>query len=69
MPPKRKQREYKSSLTTHLKVLEQKEANLCKRNRRQEIITLRTEINQIETKSSIQRLRKTGAGSLRKSTR
>jgi hypothetical protein len=34
-------RTYTSSLTAHLKVLEQKEANTLKRSRRQEIIKLR----------------------------
>jgi hypothetical protein len=41
-------------LTAHLKALEQKEANKPKRRRRQEIIKLRAEINQIETKRTIQ---------------
>jgi hypothetical protein len=42
-------------LTTHLKALEQKEANSPKRRRRQEIIKLRGEINQVETRT-IQRI-------------
>jgi hypothetical protein len=42
-------------LTTHLKALEQKEANSPKRSRRQEIIKLRGEINQVETRRTIQR--------------
>jgi hypothetical protein len=46
-------RAYTSSLTAHLKALEQKEANSPKRSRWQEIIKLRSEINQIETKRSI----------------
>ena len=45
-----------NSLTVHLKGLEQKESNIPKRNRQQEIIKLRAEINQIET---IQRIKKT----------
>jgi hypothetical protein len=40
---------YTSSLTAHLKVLEQKEANTYKWSRQQGIIKLRAEINQIET--------------------
>jgi hypothetical protein len=52
-------RSYISSLTAHLKALEQKEANTPKRNRWQEIIKLRAEINQIETKRTIQRINKT----------
>jgi hypothetical protein len=46
------QRAYTSSLTAHLKALEQKEANTPKRSRLQEIIKLRTEINQVETKKN-----------------
>ena len=42
-------RAYTSSLTAHLKALEQKEANTPKRSRLQEIIKLKAEINQIET--------------------
>ena len=52
---KKLKRAYTSSLIAHLKALEQKEANTPKRNRRQEIIKLRAEINQIETKRTIQR--------------
>jgi hypothetical protein len=39
---------YTSSLTAHLKALEQKEANSPKKSRGQEIIKLRFEINQVE---------------------
>jgi hypothetical protein len=46
-------------LTGHLKALEQKEANTQKRSRCQEIIKLRTEINQLETNRTIQRINKT----------
>jgi hypothetical protein len=56
-------------LTAPLKTLEQKEANRPKRSRRQEIVKLRAEINQVERKRTIQRVNKTGAGSLRKSMR
>ena len=38
---KKLKREYTSSLTAHLKALEQKEVNVAKRNRWQEIIKLR----------------------------
>jgi hypothetical protein len=48
-----------SSLTTHLKALKQKEANSPKRSRCQEIIKLRAEINQVETKRTIQRINQT----------
>jgi oligoendopeptidase F len=53
---KKLERAYTSSLTAHLKALEQKEANSLKRRRRQEIIKLKAEINQVETKRSIQRI-------------
>jgi hypothetical protein len=45
---KKLKRAYSSSLTAHLKALEQKEANSPKRSRQQDIIKLRAEINQIE---------------------
>ena len=51
---KKLERAYISSLTAHLKALEQKEANTPKRSRWQETIKLRAEINQIETKRTIQ---------------
>jgi hypothetical protein len=46
---KKQKRAFTSNLTTHLKALEQKEANTSKRSRWQKIIKLRAEINQIET--------------------
>jgi hypothetical protein len=49
VPPKTNWREH----TGHLKGLEQKEANLYKRSRRQEIIKIRAKINQVETKRTI----------------
>jgi hypothetical protein len=49
-----------SNLTAHLKALEQKEANTPKRNSQmQEIVKCRAEINQLETKRTIQRINKT----------
>jgi hypothetical protein len=45
-------------LTAHLKALEKGEANSPKRSRPQEIIKLRAEINQMETKRNIQRNKK-----------
>jgi hypothetical protein len=42
-------------------ILEPKEANSPKRNRRQEIVKLRAKINQIETKRKIYKLNKTGS--------
>jgi hypothetical protein len=52
------ERAYPSSFTTHLKALEQKEANSPKRSRQQEVIKLRAEINQVETRT-IQRINQT----------
>ena len=46
---KKLERAHISSLTAHLKALEQKEANSPKRIRQQEIIKLRAKINQVET--------------------
>jgi hypothetical protein len=56
---KKLERAYTSSLTAHLKALEQKEANTPKRSRWQEVIKLRAEINKVETKSTIQRINQT----------
>ena len=56
---KKQERAYVSSLTAHLKALEQKEANTPRRSRRQEIIKLRAEINQVETKRTIERINRT----------
>jgi hypothetical protein len=56
---KKLERAHTSSLTAHLEALEQKEANSPKRTRKQEIIKLRTEINQLETKRTIRRINQT----------
>jgi hypothetical protein len=56
---KKLKRAYTSSLIAHLKALEQKEANTPKRSRWQEIIKLKAEINQVETKRTIQRINQT----------
>jgi hypothetical protein len=53
---KKLERAYTSSLTAHLKALEQKEAISPKKSRLQEIIKLRAEINKAETKRTIQRI-------------
>jgi hypothetical protein len=50
------ERAYSSILTAHLKDLEQKEANSPKSSRWQEIIKLRAEINQLETKRATKRI-------------
>jgi hypothetical protein len=56
---KKLERAYTSSLTAHLEALELKEANTLKRRREQEIIKLRTAINQEETRRTIQRINQT----------
>jgi hypothetical protein len=56
---KKLERAYTSTLTAHLKTLEQKEANSPKRSRWHEIIKLRAEINQVETRRTIQRINQT----------
>ena len=53
---KKLNREHTCSLSVYVKALEQKEANAHKRSRSQEIIKLKAEINQVETKRSIQRI-------------
>jgi hypothetical protein len=55
-PRKKLERAHISSLTIHLKSLEQKEANSPKRSRWQEIIKLWGIINQVETRRTIQRI-------------
>jgi hypothetical protein len=52
---KKLERAHTSSLTTHLKALEQKEANSPKGSRQQEIIKLRSEITQVYTRT-VQRI-------------
>jgi hypothetical protein len=56
---KKLKRSYTNNLTAHLRDLEQKEVNSPNRSRRQEIVKLRAEISQIETKKTIQRIKKT----------
>ena len=56
---KKLERAYTSSLTAYLKALEQKGANSPKRSRQKEIIKLRAEINQVETRRTIQRINQT----------
>ena len=66
---KRNWRAYTSNLTAQLKVPEQKEADTPKRSRQQEIIKLRAEIDQIETKRTIQRINKTKSWFFEKSNK
>jgi hypothetical protein len=53
---KKLERAHPSRLPTHLIALEQKEANTPKRNKQQNIFKLRSEINQVETRRTIQRI-------------
>ena len=55
---KKLERSYTKNLTAYLRALEQKEANSPKRSRTEEILKFRVEINQIETKKTIQRINK-----------
>jgi hypothetical protein len=63
VPPKKKkkqlERAYTSSLTAHLEALELKETNSTERGRQEEIIKLRVEVNQVETRRTIQRINQT----------
>ena len=54
---KKLQRAYTSSLTAHLEALELKETNSPKTSIWQEIIQIWAEINQVETKITIQRIK------------
>jgi hypothetical protein len=69
---KKLERAYTSNLTAHLEAIEQKEANLPKRSRQQEINKLNAEINQVgkkekkKKKELFKKLTKPGADSLRK---
>jgi hypothetical protein len=56
------------SCNKNIKV-EQKEANSPKRSRRQEITKLRDEINQVETRRTIQRINQSRSWFFAKSTR
>ena len=58
---KKLERAHTGSLTTHLKALEQKEANSPKKSKWQEIIKFRGEINQVETRRTIQRIKQTSS--------
>ena len=56
---KKLERAYTCSLTEHLEALERKEANLPKRTKLQELVKLRAEIKEVETKRTIQRINQT----------
>jgi hypothetical protein len=63
---KRAERSQINDLTLQLEVLEKQEQTNPKRSRRKEIIKIRAEINEIETKNNIQESMKQKAGSLKK---
>ena len=63
---KKLERAYISSWTTHLKALDQKEANSPKRSRRQEIIKLGVKSTKWKQEELFKELSKRGVGSLRK---
>ena len=66
---KKLERAYINNLTAQLKAIEQKEADIPKKSRQQEIIKITAEIDQIETKKPLKKSTKPRVGSLRKSTR
>ena len=55
-----------NNLTLHLKEVEKEEQTKPKVRRRKEIIKIRAEINEIETKKTIAKVNKTKTGSLRR---
>jgi hypothetical protein len=63
---KKTERSQISDLMIHFKPLEKQEQANPKTNRRREIIKIRAEINEIETKKTIQRINETKSGSLKK---
>ena len=63
---KKEEKSQINNLTLHLKELEKEEQTKSKVNRRKEIIKIRAEINEIETKKTIARSIKLKAGSLRR---
>jgi hypothetical protein len=63
---KKLERAHISSLTTHLKALEQKEANSPKRSRQQELTKHRGEIDEVEIRRTIQRINQTRSWSFEK---
>jgi hypothetical protein len=62
---KRSERSHINDLILYLKLLEKQEHANHKTSRRREIIKIRAEINEIETKKKYKELRKQKAGSLK----
>ena len=56
---KKQEKSQVNNLTLHLKKLEKEEQTKPKVNRRKEIIKIRAEINEIETKKTISKINKT----------
>ena len=63
---KKQEKSQVNNLTLHLKELEKEEQTKPQVSRRKEIIKIREEINEIETKKTIAKINKTKAGSLRR---
>jgi hypothetical protein len=63
---KKTERSHINDLMIHFKLLEKQEQANPKTNRRREIIKIRAEINEIETKKPYKELMKQKAGSLKK---
>jgi hypothetical protein len=63
---KRTERSQIIDLMLHLKLLEKQEQANPKTSRRRKIIKIRAELNEIETKPTIQRINETKTGSLKK---
>ena len=55
-----------TNLTLHLKQLEKEEQKIPKVSRRKDIIKIRSEINEIEMKETIRKIKKLKPGSLRR---
>ena len=64
--PQKKQEKKSNNLTLHLKQLEKEETKNTGISRRKEILKIRAEINEKETKETIAKSTKLKAGSLRK---
>ena len=58
-----------NNLTLHLKHVEKEEQTKPKISRRKEIVKVRAEINNIETKKTIEKSKKPKVGSLKRSTK
>ena len=63
---KKQEKSQINNLTLHLKQLEKEEQNPHKVSRRKEIIKIRTEINEIETKKTVAKINKTKSCFLRR---